>query len=194
MKCCIVASAFMLCAAAIGSAPAQSVQMRKQTKTAPLPASVKPKPAVESVDTASADADAAAAADAVAAAVDAAVAAADAAAAAAPRDRWLKVYGDDESTTFFDTETVSRDGRNVTVWERTIFKANQKSASGKTFISSLRRTTYYCDSRQWSSDQVTRHNSAGVVVNSYQFKSWEIERDSAQPDTIGEVLWKAACE
>ena len=197
VKCVVVVSVFLFCVAAIGSAPAQSIQLRKQTKTAPLPKSVKPKPAVEYVDTASADADAAAAdavAAAVDAAVDAAVAAADAAAAAAPRDRWLKVYEDDESTISFDTETVSRDGLNVMVWKRTIFKANQKSRSGKTFISTVTRNTYYCHSRQSSHDQITWRNSAGEVVYSDHLKSWEIERHSIQPDTVGEALWEAACE
>lgn len=42
MKCILVASTVLFCAAAIGSASAQSIQLHKQTKTAPLPASVKP--------------------------------------------------------------------------------------------------------------------------------------------------------
>jgi len=123
-----------------------------------------------------------------------AAAAADAAAAAAPRDRWLKLYEDDESTISFDTETVSRDGRNVTVWQRTIYKANQKSGAGKTYTRKVVRATYYCDSRQTSYDQLTGHNPAGEVVVSYQLKGWEIERQEIAPDTVGEDLWKAACE
>jgi len=110
------------------------------------------------------------------------------------RDRWWTFYRSENQEIAFDTETVSWNGRAVTVWERTRYTEPQKSSTGKSFVEDVTRATYYCGSGQSSYEQFTWWNSAGEVVASQQLESWEIKRKAVIPDTVGEAMYKAACD
>ena len=133
-------------------------------------------------------------ADAAAMAADAAVAAAEEESLRRPKDRWWTFYEDKERAIAFDTETVSKDGRVITVWERTRFARPQQSASGKTYVEDIIRATFYCGSRQSSFDQITSRDTNGLVVESVQLKIWQVDRQNLMPETIGETKYEAACE
>lgn len=144
---------------------------------------------------------AAAAADAAQVSADEAAAAADAAADAAaaeeyerPRDRWWTFYEDGQREIAFDTQTIQRSGRFVTVWQRTRYVEPKRSPSGERFIEDLTRSTFYCGSRQHSFDEFIWRDVSGDAIYSRQLKNWEIERQSVTPETLGEVAYGAACD
>lgn len=111
------------------------------------------------------------------------------------RDRWWTVYEDDEREVAFDTETISREGVNVTVWVRWEYTKPQHPPSGKIFVEDVSRYTFYCGSRQISYNQFTWRDASGqVVYNSGKLKNWEIERKDVMPETIYEFMYKAACD
>ncbi len=108
-------------------------------------------------------------------------------------DRWRTVYEDDEEVIAFDTQTVSKKGEVVTVWKRTRYVKPQRTPSGKIYSESISRTTFVCGQRQTSFDQLTVRDSAGQIVYDRKRKSWEIELSDVMPDTVGEVMYEAAC-
>ncbi len=110
------------------------------------------------------------------------------------RDRWLTVYKDDERTISFDTETVSKAERNVTIWQRIRYAKPEQTSLGKSYVELFVRVTYHCGFRQTSFLEETGRSSSGEVVYSNVLKSWEIERESVKPETIAEQLYEAACE
>ncbi|MCB1560872.1 MAG: hypothetical protein KDI75_07235 [Xanthomonadales bacterium] len=110
-----------------------------------------------------------------------------------PLDRWHTVYQDDEFSIAFDTRTMVRKGLSVTVWVQTKFNEAQKSDYDEIYVEDTGRYTYYCDSREYSSDQFTWRNSAGDVVYSARRKPFEVERRSVAPDTVAEVIYEEVC-
>lgn len=148
------------------------------------------------------EAEAADAATAAQAAADAAAAAADAAATTAdiemqeptkPKSRWLIAYQDKDLVISFDTQTVTQEEKNITVWSRTRFSKPRREASGKLYVEEVSHDTFYCGARKSSYDEFTWRNDSGDVVFSRQLKSWEIEKRSVMPDTVGETVYIAAC-
>ena len=109
------------------------------------------------------------------------------------KDRWWTFYEDDKQKIAFDTETVDRDGRKVTVWERTTY-ANPRHSTGKSYVEDIARATYYCNSRKHSFDQFTWRDASGKVVYSRTLKSYEVEIQDVMPQTIGEAKYEAACD
>lgn len=137
-------------------------------------------------------------ADAAAAAAETAAAAADAAVSAETarnkrRDRWLTTFQDSAVTMAFDTQTIVRDGRNVTVWERSRYKEPQRLGPGEFYIEKVSRVTFYCGKRQWSFDQVVVRDLDGKSVGSAQWEPREIESRDVVPESAGEFSYKAAC-
>lgn len=129
------------------------------------------------------------------AAAETAAAAADAAAATVappPRDRWAQVGGGDSFTTYVDTQTLQRNGGDVTVWIRNAYDKPKTDKAGDTYDEALNLSTYHCASRQYTK-KVASQRLRGKPVWSYEYKSYEQERKSIMPDTVGEVIMEAVC-
>ena len=110
-----------------------------------------------------------------------------------PKDRWWTFYEDNERAIAFDTESINKNGKAVTAWERTRYAKPKRADSGETYVEVMTRSTYYCGSRQSSYDQGARRNVDGEVITSLKWESWEVKRSDVMPDTIGESTYEAAC-
>jgi hypothetical protein len=112
---------------------------------------------------------------------------------APPRDRWVYIGSavNDQYDIYVDTKTITRNGNNVTAWERWEYP-KPVTTKGDTYDEQIRRNIYHCDSRQWTLLSVT-DKLKGSVVWSGERKSYQQERKSIQPDTVGEAIYEWVC-
>ena len=110
------------------------------------------------------------------------------------RDRWIWVAKSSGGSNFYiDTQTVQRDGANVTVWEKHILPKPKTDESGDTYDETLSLNTYHCTSRQYTS-KVFSQSLRGSRVYTSEIPSYRQQRNSVAPETVGEAILEAACE
>lgn len=107
------------------------------------------------------------------------------------RDRWVSVGGSDSFTTYIDTQTLQRNGMDVTVWVKYAY-GKPKTTDGDTYDEELRLLTYHCASRQVTV-KVLNQRLRGNSVWRGELKSYEQERQSIVPGTVGETIMQAVC-
>lgn len=109
-----------------------------------------------------------------------------------PRDRWLKVVVSDSFTTYVDTQTLQRNGTDVTVWIKRVYDGPENLTDGTTYNEGWALMTYHCISRQTTLKDLS-YRLRGNLVWSREYKSYEQERVSVMPDTVGESIMEAVC-
>lgn len=110
---------------------------------------------------------------------------------APPRDRWISVGGSDSFAAYIDTQTLQRNGMDVTVWIKYAYD-KPETKDGDTYDEELRLFTYHCASRQVTA-KVLNQRLRGNPVWSGELKSYQQERQSIVPGTVGEQIMQAVC-
>lgn len=126
------------------------------------------------------------------AAADASAAVAAAEKPSTPRDRWLLIDSNDKQETYIDTQTVKRNGTDVTIWVKHQRAKPTNSVLGGVYDEASSLYTVHCGSRQYTQ----RHYSQrlrGASVYSRDYKSYELEKENVTPDTVGEAVYERAC-
>ena len=112
---------------------------------------------------------------------------------APPRDRWVEVGGSDSSTAYVDTQTLQRNGTDVTVWVKYVLENPKTDKAGDTYDEELVFHVYHCASRQ-NTVKVVSQRLRGNPVWSKELKSYEQERKNIMPGTVNEAVMEAVCE
>ncbi|MBV2208115.1 MAG: S1C family serine protease [Thermomonas sp.] len=112
---------------------------------------------------------------------------------ASPRSRWVEVGSSDLSTAYVDTQTLQRNGTDVTVWTKFVLDRPKTDKAGDTYDEELRLDAYHCASRQ-STTKFFSQRLRGSLVWSHEYKSYEQDRGSIQPGTVGEAIMEAVCK
>lgn len=108
------------------------------------------------------------------------------------RDRWVEVGGSDLFATYVDTQTLQRNGTDVTVWIKNAYDKPETDKTGDTYDESLKLQVYHCASRQYTT-KVASQRLRGNPVWSHEYKSYEQERNNIMPGTVAEIIMEAAC-
>lgn len=108
------------------------------------------------------------------------------------RDRWVKVGRGDSSTAYVDTQTLQHNGTDVTVWVKHVLDKPETDKAGDSYDEELDLSVYHCASRQKTA-KVYSQRLRGSPVWSHEYKSYEQERKSITPDTLGEAVHTEVC-
>lgn len=111
---------------------------------------------------------------------------------APPRDRWVSVGGSDSFTAYIDTQTLQRNGTDVTVWVKYVNDKPETDKAGDTYDEELKLTTYHCASRQYTT-KVWSQRLRGDPVYTEEYQGYELKRKSVMPGTVGEALMEIVC-
>ena len=109
------------------------------------------------------------------------------------RDRWMWVADSVEGTKFYvDTQTVQRDGSDVTVWIKAELEKPKTDKAGDIYDEEKFLDTHHCASRQVTRKYYSQRLRDSLVY-SKEFKSYEMQRKSVTPDTVGEGIYDEVC-
>jgi len=104
----------------------------------------------------------------------------------AKHDRWMWVADSvDGVKSYVDVQTVQRDGSDVTVWIKHEMEKPRTDKAGDTYDEEIALNTYHCASRQVTEKYYSRRFRNSFVYGK-EVKSYEMERSSITPDTLGE--------
>lgn len=110
---------------------------------------------------------------------------------APPRDRWVSVGGSDSFTAYIDTQTLQRNGTDITVWFKQILN-RPKVVDGDKYDEYLALETYHCASWQ-STTRIWALRLNGKSLYTKEYKSRELKRKRIMPDTFGEAVIGVVC-
>ncbi len=94
----------------------------------------------------------------------------------------------DNSIYFFDRDTVTKHGDDVTIWEKYVRDADKPEADGS--ISTALKVNYSCGKRTSQIQTYTAYDLKGDFIrsSSIQFKAVDVI-----PDSVGEAILKVVC-
>ena len=102
--------------------------------------------------------------------------------------------GGDDFIQSVDRATIRRNGNLVKMWDLKDYKTVQKSAAGKSYLSSKTQREFDCKeetSRQLAFTWFDGQMGNGKVV--YSIGNARGEWEPISPGSVGEALWKIAC-
>ena len=106
---------------------------------------------------------------------------------------WIKASETDAYVEYIDLSTVQKYGNVVKMWSLVDYKNNNHN--GYYFLSSKLLHQYDCQERtslSLTTVDYTGNMGEGDVVESYDFN--DAKPHNIVPGTIGETLWKVACD
>ena len=114
--------------------------------------------------------------------------------ATAASAEWTRVDNHNEFIQYVDKGTIRRNGHLIKMWDLTDYKTVQKMADGKSYLSDKGQQEYDCKEEKMR--QLALTSFAGKMG---QGKAVYSDSDPYKwipigPGSIGEILWKAACE
>jgi len=106
---------------------------------------------------------------------------------------WIEIGATDNSTLYFDSNTIRKSGNKVKMWSLSDFNSVEE-VSGDKFLSEMHQDEYDCKEEQTRLLYLTWHseNMGGgnvVYVENEPDKNWS----PIPPESANEILWKFAC-